>query len=468
MCHFGFYTPSYDVSVRTSERYFHGQWLNSIAGDVYGDIAREVTTRRYRYAETPDQELEGWLHEQIKLELIESLPGRTPTYEAHPLTTGWGGIYWHTDQTTVYITGAGSYVIGFQYDPSYISLGAPVETQKTGDGVKNPGGIHGQEPPGVFESFFGGLGQGVSNVWDGVKLWDNDEVDRVYKQLLEQGYSAAEASYIAYGSSIGERIGVGGVADAVDGRTSLENGNRKLGTGERWLRGAGGVLEVGSNVWPGGRGASSAKRTAKQFDNLADANQTANQARKASRGSLKRGDEIRGKSRGELDAATQKRLDDKRRGKRDTDKENKNNGPCANPLPGGVHVQASTTIGNGGCEDPPLPTNAESVAKAEPVAAEVAKPSTLLPGPNARESIPAHRGRPTAEEQRQVNELFNKHGCHTCGTKSPGTKSGNAIADHQPPQALDEPKKFFPHCIDCARRQGGEVLQEKLRNQLGQ
>ena len=136
----GFYTPSYDVSVRTSERYFHGEWLNSIAGDWYGDIAQEVTTRRYRYAETPDQELEGWLHEQIKLELIESLPGQTPTYEAHPLTS-WGGIYWHTDQTTVYLTGAGSYEFDFQYEPGSTTLGAPVETQKTGDGLKNPGGI---------------------------------------------------------------------------------------------------------------------------------------------------------------------------------------------------------------------------------------------------------------------------------------------------------------------------------------
>ena len=56
-----------------------------------------------------------------------------------------------------------------------------------------------------------------------------------------------------------------------------------------------------------------------------------------------------------------------------------------------------------------------------------------------------------------------KHGCHTCGTKNAGTKSGNAVADHQPPQALDDPKEFFPHCINCARRQGGQVRQEKLK-----
>ena len=90
---------------------------------------------------------------------------------------------------------------------------------------------------------------------------------------------------------------------------------------------------------------------------------------------------------------------------------------------------------------------------------------TLKPGPFARESIPAHRGKPTAAEQKKVNELMDKYGCHTCGSKNPGTKSGNAVADHQPAQALGEPKKFLPHCINCARRQGGQVLQEKLRNQ---
>jgi RHS repeat-associated protein len=98
-------------------------------------------------------------------------------------------------------------------------------------------------------------------------------------------------------------------------------------------------------------------------------------------------------------------------------------------------------------------------------AARGAKPSTLKPGPYAKESIPAHRGRPTAAEQRQVNDLMDKHGCHTCGTKNPGTKSGDAIADHQPPQALEEPEIFLPHCNHCKARQGGEVLQELRRRE---
>ncbi|GAB2859570.1 hypothetical protein GCM10027277_30120 [Pseudoduganella ginsengisoli] len=89
--------------------------------------------------------------------------------------------------------------------------------------------------------------------------------------------------------------------------------------------------------------------------------------------------------------------------------------------------------------------------------------STLKPGPFAKESIPGHMGKPTAAEQREVNKLMEKHGCHTCGTKNPGTKSGNSIVDHQPAQALGETTEFFPHCIDCMRRQGGEVLQELIK-----
>lgn len=96
------------------------------------------------------------------------------------------------------------------------------------------------------------------------------------------------------------------------------------------------------------------------------------------------------------------------------------------------------------------------------------RPSTLHPGPNARESISGHRGPPTAAEQRQVNDIMQRNGCHTCGTTNPGTKSGNAIADHQPPQALGEPKEFYPHCLSCSRRQGGEVLQETIRRQSNQ
>jgi RHS repeat-associated protein len=89
--------------------------------------------------------------------------------------------------------------------------------------------------------------------------------------------------------------------------------------------------------------------------------------------------------------------------------------------------------------------------------------STLKPGPFAKESIPGHMGKPTAAEQQKVNALMEKNGCHTCGTTNPGTKKGNAVVDHQPPQALDKTEQFLPHCIDCMRRQGGETLQELIK-----
>ena len=58
--------------------------------------------------------------------------------------------------------------------------------------------------------------------------------------------------------------------------------------------------------------------------------------------------------------------------------------------------------------------------------------STLFPGPHAGDSIPASStGRAKAAEQRQINDIMSDTGCHTCGTKNPGTTRGNAIGDHQ-------------------------------------
>jgi hypothetical protein len=89
--------------------------------------------------------------------------------------------------------------------------------------------------------------------------------------------------------------------------------------------------------------------------------------------------------------------------------------------------------------------------------------NTLKPGRFAKAFIQGHRGRPTATEQRKINSLFNKNGCHHCGKKTPGTKSGNAVADHQPPQALGNPTKFYPQCIECMRKQGGQVRKEQIK-----
>ena len=94
--------------------------------------------------------------------------------------------------------------------------------------------------------------------------------------------------------------------------------------------------------------------------------------------------------------------------------------------------------------------------------------STLRPGPYAGESIPARSpGRNfTAEEHAQGNALGQTQGCHTCGARSPGTKSGNYVLDHQPPSALNPSggeQRLHPQCLNCSQRQGGQVRVAKAR-----
>lgn len=84
------------------------------------------------------------------------------------------------------------------------------------------------------------------------------------------------------------------------------------------------------------------------------------------------------------------------------------------------------------------------------------------PGPYAGNSIPARGpGRNfTAAERQQINQIGRNTGCHTCGTKNPGTVSGNFVPDHQPPNALNPPggaQRLYPQCLRCSRAQGGRL-----------
>jgi RHS repeat-associated protein len=90
------------------------------------------------------------------------------------------------------------------------------------------------------------------------------------------------------------------------------------------------------------------------------------------------------------------------------------------------------------------------------------KGSTLRPGPNAGESIPARGpGRDfTPGEREAINEIGDRTGCHTCGATDPGTKSGNWVPDHQRPSRLNpdgDPQRLYPQCLNCSRTQGGQV-----------
>jgi hypothetical protein len=82
------------------------------------------------------------------------------------------------------------------------------------------------------------------------------------------------------------------------------------------------------------------------------------------------------------------------------------------------------------------------------------------PGPFAGNSIPA-RGPDrdfTADERAKINEIGAETGCHTCGTRDPGTLSSNFVCDHQPPNALNilgDAQRLYPQCLSCSLRQGG-------------
>ena len=84
------------------------------------------------------------------------------------------------------------------------------------------------------------------------------------------------------------------------------------------------------------------------------------------------------------------------------------------------------------------------------------------PGPFASESLSA-RGPErdfTAEERLEINRIGSETGCHTCGTRDPGTTSGNFVPDHQPPNALNSlnrSQRLYPQCLSCSYSQGGWI-----------
>ena len=91
-----------------------------------------------------------------------------------------------------------------------------------------------------------------------------------------------------------------------------------------------------------------------------------------------------------------------------------------------------------------------------------ARPSTIEPGPHAGKSVPARGPQRdfSARERAQVNEIGGDTGCHTCGTTKPGTKSGNFVPDHQPPNKLNttgNPQELYPQCVTCSKSQGGTL-----------
>jgi len=82
------------------------------------------------------------------------------------------------------------------------------------------------------------------------------------------------------------------------------------------------------------------------------------------------------------------------------------------------------------------------------------------PGPYAVESVEATGPRITSQQQQDINRLGNLNGCHSCGTRNPGTRSGNFVGDHQDPTAFGtEPQVLYPQCLRDSNIQGGVISQ---------
>jgi RHS repeat-associated protein len=82
------------------------------------------------------------------------------------------------------------------------------------------------------------------------------------------------------------------------------------------------------------------------------------------------------------------------------------------------------------------------------------------PGPFAGESVKADgpSRQFTASQRAQVNKIGKETGCHLCGTKDPGTKTGNFVPDHIPPNKVAAPgeaQNLYPSCKACSNAQGG-------------
>jgi RHS repeat-associated protein len=106
--------------------------------------------------------------------------------------------------------------------------------------------------------------------------------------------------------------------------------------------------------------------------------------------------------------------------------------------------------------------------RAAPAPAQPAvEPSSPAPASDPPTSIPAGpTPKPTTAQQAKIDEMFKAHGCHECGTRTPGTKSGHAVGDHVPSTSENTsggPQVYKPHCLRCSLRQGGRIRAAQLK-----
>jgi uncharacterized protein RhaS with RHS repeats len=73
----------------------------------------------------------------------------------------------------------------------------------------------------------------------------------------------------------------------------------------------------------------------------------------------------------------------------------------------------------------------------------------------ADRSIPARSSK--RDFTRAERDALRGERCHTCGTRDPGTKSGDVVLDHQPATSVNTlggPQRLYPQCLSCSRDQG--------------
>lgn len=127
---------------------------------------------------------------------------------------------------------------------------------------------------------------------------------------------------------------------------------------------------------------------------------------------------------------------------------------------GELNRYASLSMGVGaGAANTAIPTSATGM--------EPGRDVLIQPGPFAGESIPArsHERDFSPAERAEIDRIGRATGCHSCGTRDPGTRSGHFVLDHQPPNQLNmegELQRLYPHCLRCSRLQGLQVV-EALR-----
>jgi RHS repeat-associated protein len=125
------------------------------------------------------------------------------------------------------------------------------------------------------------------------------------------------------------------------------------------------------------------------------------------------------------------------------------NAAAGNPVVGGTAMRAGAAA------------TARGGASAAGGASRGAKDLTKV-GPNAHGAVKSHStsSRLNKADRQALNNIGNQYGCHSCGARTAGTKSGNWVGDHQPVTALNtkgEPQWLYPHCIGCSNQQGGQV-----------